>query len=168
MVVATETPDRKVLFAVHIGMSHAAGCILTNGNCGREGRTKSSSAAEPLLKVDFLGDACMVADMSIRSVRFASLLNSASNVDRKGLRDMGLLAELERSDWLAGEGKPGEVALLRKGLLEDRLRERPGDGRRSAEDKVSDQERDQQQAPDFVTECSETGETGADRGLTWH
>ena len=86
----------------------------------------------------------MVADMSMRSVRLASLLNSASNVDRKGLRDMGLLAELERSDWLAGEGKPGEVALLRKGLLEDRLRERPGDGRRSAEDTVSEQDCDQQ------------------------
>jgi hypothetical protein len=96
-------------------------------------RTKSSSAAEPLvLKVDFLGEAFMVADMSMRSVRLASLLNSASNVDRKGLRDMGLLAELERSDWAAGEGKPGEVALLRKGLLEGRLTERPGEGRRSA------------------------------------
>ena len=50
---------------------------------------------------------------------------------------MGLLAELERSDWLAGEGKPGEVALWRKGLLEDRLMERPGEGRRSVVDKVS-------------------------------
>jgi hypothetical protein len=75
--------------------------------------------------------------MSMRSVLLASLLNSASKVDRKGLRDMGLLAELERSDWLAGEGKPGELALWRKGLLEDRLRERPGEGRRSAVDKVS-------------------------------
>ena len=112
----------------------------------------------------------MVADMSMRSVRLASLLNSASNVDRKGLRDMGLLAELERSDWLAGEGKPGEVALLRKGLLEDRLRERPGDGRRSAEDKVSEQEYRSaiSKPPDFVTECSKTSETGANRGLTWH
>ena len=122
--------------------------ILTNGNCGRKERTKSSSAAEPLLKVSFLGDAFMVADMSMRSVFLASLLNSASNVDRNGLRDMGLLAELERSDWFAGEGKPGEDALLRKGLLEDRLRERPGDGRRSAVDKVSNQDCDQQ-APRF-------------------
>ena len=92
-----------------------------------------------MLKVSFLGDAFMEADMSmsIRSVLLASLLNSASKVDRKGLRDMGLLAELERSDWLAGEGKPGEVARWRKGLLEDRLRERPGEGRRSVVDKVS-------------------------------
>jgi hypothetical protein len=78
----------------------------------------------------------MVADMSM-SVFFASLLNSASNVERKGLRDMGLLPELERS-WLAGEARlageerPGEVARLRKGLLEERLMERPGEGRRSA------------------------------------
>lgn len=77
--------------------------------------------------------------MSMRSVLRASLLNSASKVLMKGLRDMGLLAELLRSDWLAGEGKPGDVALLRKGLLEDRLRERPGEGRRSAADKVSTQ-----------------------------
>lgn len=90
-----------------------------------------------MLKVSFLGDAFMVADMSMRSVFLASLLNSASKVDKKGLRDMGLLAELERSDWLAGEGNPGDVARLRKGLLEDRLRESPGDGRRSAVDKVS-------------------------------
>lgn len=89
--------------------------------------------------MSFLGDAFMVADMSMRSVLRASLLNSASKVLRKGLRDMGLLAELLRSDWLAGEGKPGDVALLRKGLLEDRLRKRPGDGRRSAADKVSKQ-----------------------------
>jgi hypothetical protein len=96
------------------------------------------------VKVSFLGDAFMVADMSMRSVLRASLLNSASKVLMKGLRDMGLLAELLRSDWLAGEGKPGDVALLRKGLLEDRLMERPGDGRRSAADKVSTgaQERD--------------------------
>ena len=100
--------------------------------------------------MSFFGDAFMVADMSMRSVLRASLLNSASKVLRKGLRDMGLLAELLRSDWLAGEEKPGDVALLRKGLLEDRLRERPGDGRRSAADKVSTgaQERDQQ-APRF-------------------
>lgn len=89
--------------------------------------------------------------MSMRSVLLASLLNSASKVDKKGLRDMGLLAELERSDWFAGEGKPGEVALLRKGLLEDRLRESPGEGRRSAVDKVSNQGCDQR-APNFVTE----------------
>lgn len=63
---------------------------------------------------------------------------------------MGLLAELERSDWFAGEGKPGEVALLRKGLLEDRLMESPGEGRRSAVDKVS--KPCDQRAPNFVTE----------------
>lgn len=140
--------------------------ILTDRRHGNGGRTKSSSAAEPLLKLAFLGDAFMVADMSMRSVRLASLLNSASNVDRKGLRDMGLLAELERSDWFAGEGKPGEVALLRKGLLEDRLRERPGDGRRSAADKVSGQERRRaiSKRPNFVTEGSGSGETGVDKG----
>jgi hypothetical protein len=114
-----------------------------------------------------LGEDRIVADMSMRSVFLASLLNSASNVDRNGLRDMGLLAELERSDWFAGDGKPGEVALLRKGLLEDRERERPGDGRRSAIDKVSSCNQ-QRSPPDFVTACCEAGETGADRGLTWH
>ena len=138
--------------------------ILADGNCGREVRTKSSSAAEPWLKVVFLGDALIEADMSMRSVFLASLLNSASNVDRNGLRDMGLLAELERSDWFAGEGKPGEVALLRKGLLEDRLRESPGDGRRSAVDKVSEQDCDQQHPSDLTTGSKERGETGADRG----
>lgn len=121
------------------------------------------------MNVVFLGEALMEADMSMRSVFLASLLNSASNVDRKGLRDMGLLAELERSDWFAGDGKPGEVALLRKGLLEDRLRESPGDGRRSAGDKVSDQEPKSaiSKPPDFVTGGSETGETGGDRGGHW-
>ena len=59
----------------------------------------------------------------------ASLLNSASKVERKGLRDMGLLLPVLR----AGEGKAGEPALLRKGLLEERLRERPGEERRSAD-----------------------------------
>jgi hypothetical protein len=77
--------------------------------------------------------------MSIRSVLLASLLNSASNVDRKGLRDIGLLAELERC-WLpgefrkvgegrAGDGRAGEAARLRKGLLEEKLM--PGDGWRA-------------------------------------
>lgn len=131
-------------------------------------RTKSSSAADPLLKVSFLGDAFIVADMSIRSVLRASLLNSASKVDRKGLRDIGLLAELERSDWLAGEGKPGDVALLRKGLLEDRLRESPGEGRRSVVDKVSKQECDPQARPISSPRAAKTGETGGKRGLTWH
>lgn len=93
-------------------------------------RTKSSSAAVP--NVAFFGEAFMVADMSTRS-REASLLNSASKVDRNGLRDMGLLSELER--WaMGGEGRAGEAALLRKGLLEGRrLGERPGDGRLSAD-----------------------------------
>lgn len=88
--------------------------------------------------VDFLGESFMVADMSTRS-RDASLLNSASNVVIKGLRDIGLLPELERlvalaGEGKAGEGKPGEAA-LRKGLLEERLSCRPGEGRRS-EDKT--------------------------------
>lgn len=66
------------------------------------GRTKSSSVAVP--KVAFLGEAVILADMSMRlSVFLASLLNSASNVDRKGLRDIGLLPELERSWRLAGD-----------------------------------------------------------------
>lgn len=99
----------------------------------REARTRRSSA-----KVDFLGESFMVADMSTRS-RDASLLNSASNVVMKGLRDIGLLPELERlvalaGEGKAGEGKPGEAA-LRKGLLEERLSCRPGEGRRS-EDKT--------------------------------
>jgi hypothetical protein len=72
----------------------------------------------------------MVADMSTRS-RAASLLNSASKVERKGLRDIGLLSELERLT-LAGEANPGEAA-LRKGLLEEKLSWRPGDGRRSVD-----------------------------------
>jgi hypothetical protein len=79
----------------------------------------------------------MVADMSTRS-RDASLLNSASKVDIKGLRDIGLLPELERLA-LAGEGKAGEAA-LRKGLLEERLSCRPGEGRLSV-DKQYDQRR---------------------------
>jgi hypothetical protein len=92
---------------------------------------KSSSAAKP--KFDFLGESFMVADMSTRS-RDASLLNSASKVDIKGLRDIGLLPELERLALvLAGEGKAGEAA-LRKGLLEERLSCRPGEGRLSGID----------------------------------
>ena len=97
---------------------------------GRGKRTKSSSAAVP--KVDFLGESFMVLDMSTPRSRDASLLNSASKVEMKGLRDIGLLAELERSVTLAGEGKAGEAA-LRKGLLEERLSCRPGDGRRSVD-----------------------------------
>lgn len=98
--------------------------------------TNSSSAAVP--NVAFLGESFIAADMSTRSFE-ASLLNSASKVDRKGLRDIGLLLELER--WaLAGSGKPGEAARLRNGLLEDRLSVRPGEGWRSvdkAEKRVS-------------------------------
>jgi hypothetical protein len=45
----------------------------------------------------------MAADMSM-SVFLACLLNSASKVERNGLRDIGLLPELERS-WLAGEAR---------------------------------------------------------------
>lgn len=79
----------------------------------------------------FLGESFIVADMSTRS-REASLLNSFSKVVRNGLRDMGLLPELERSA-LVGVGKTGEAARLRKGLLEERLRVKPGDGRRSVD-----------------------------------
>jgi hypothetical protein len=90
------------------------------------GRTKSSSVAP---NVAFLGESLMSgADMSMRSVFLASLLNSASKVERKGLRDMGRLAVDERSR-LAGECS-GEAA-LRKGLLEESSSESPGDGRRS-------------------------------------
>lgn len=80
----------------------------------------------------FLGESLRSADMSMRSVLRASLLSSASKVDRKGLRDIGLLLELERLA-LAGEWRPGEAARLRKGLLEERLSVRPGDGWRSAD-----------------------------------
>jgi len=74
-----------------------------HGALGEEiGRTKRSSVAVP--KVAFLGEAVILASMSMRlSVFLASLLNSASNVDRKGLRDIGLLPELERSWRLAGD-----------------------------------------------------------------
>jgi hypothetical protein len=96
------------------------------------GRTKSSSVA--VGKVAFLGEAFMSCDMSMRSVLRASLLNSASKVDRNGLRDIGLLPELSRF-WLAGEARAGEFSpgdtALRKGLLEERLIDRPGDGWRS-------------------------------------
>jgi len=81
--------------------------------------------------VAFLGESFMSgADMSMRSVFLASLLNSASKVERKGLRDIGLLSELGRPS-LAGECRSGELARLRNGLLEERLIDRPGDGRRS-------------------------------------
>lgn len=60
------------------------------------------------------------------------MLNSASKVDKKGLRDMGLLLPL--SVLRAGEGKAGEAALLRNGLLEEKLMERPGEERRSGID----------------------------------
>ena len=113
------------------------GTRRVTGNWGARGgeHTKSSSAAKP--KVGFLGESFMVADMSTRSLD-ASLLNSASKVDIKGLRDIGLLPELERLA-LAGEGKAGEAA-LRKGLLEERLSCRPGEGRLSV-DKQYDQRR---------------------------
>jgi hypothetical protein len=70
----------------------------------------------------------MVAFMSINC---ACLLNSASKVCKKGLRDIGRLPALEGLS-TAGEGKPGDVALLRKGLLELSSSDRPGEGRRSA------------------------------------
>ena len=135
------------------------GTRRVTGNWGARGgeHTKSSSAAKP--KVDFLGDSFMVADMSTRS-RDASLLNSASKVDIKGLRDIGLLPELERLA-LAGEGKPGEAA-RRKGLLEERLSCRPGEGRLSV-DKQYDQRRV------LFRHSPSLGETGKFRSsLTWH
>lgn len=91
-----------------------------------QGRTKRSRASPP--KDAFLGESFMVALMSIN---WASLLNSASKVCRKGLRDMGRLPALE-GVCRAGEGKPGEVALLRNGLFELSSSDRPGEGRRSA------------------------------------
>jgi hypothetical protein len=59
-------------------------------------------------------------------------LNSASKVERNGLRDMGLLPALV-GVCSAGEGIAGDAALLRNGLLDDRLRVRPGEGRRSVD-----------------------------------
>jgi hypothetical protein len=108
--------------------------------------------------VAFLGDACILADMSTRS-REASLLNSFSKVVRKGLRDIGLLPELERSTWLAGEWRPGDGdAARRKGLLEERLSCRPGEGRRSVDKSVRSAA-----SPNFVT-AQDYGETGDRRG----
>lgn len=84
-----------------------------------------------LPKVAFLGDSFTVADMSINC---ASLLNSASKVCRKGLRDIGRLPALE-GVCRAGEGMAGDAARLRKGLLEFKLSVRPGEGRRWPVDK---------------------------------
>jgi hypothetical protein len=106
--------------------------------------------------VAFVGESFIVADMSTRS-RLASLLNSFSKVVRKGLRDIGLLPELERSTWLAGEWRPGDAA-LRKGLLEERLSCRPGDGRRSVDKSVRSAA-----SSNFVT-AQDCGETGDRRG----
>ena len=79
----------------------------------------------------------MVADMSTRS-RLASLLNSFSKVEMKGLRDIGRLPELSRlalaGEFKAGEGKAGEAA-RRKGLLEENSSCNPGEGRLSVRDK---------------------------------
>jgi hypothetical protein len=60
----------------------------------------------------------------------ACLLNSASKVVRKGLRDIGLLSALAGVE-TAGEGRAGLPALLRNGLLEEKVMERPGEGRLS-------------------------------------
>jgi hypothetical protein len=135
--------------------------LLSLALLGEEtGRTKSSSAAP---KESFLGESFMFAFMSMRlSVFLASLLNSASNVDRKGLRDIGLLSELGRwSGRLAGEWRPGDTALLRNGLLEERLMDRPGDGRRSVIRKRLS-----------VLSCFVTAPTHSETsdgwGLTWH
>lgn len=117
------------------GKGEGSACATSRGRQpsgqGQDTRTSRSS-----VKVDFLGESFMVADMSTRS-RDASLLNSASKVVMKGLRDIGLLLELERLVALAGEGNPGEgypgEAALRKGLLEERLSCKPGEGRRSVD-----------------------------------
>jgi hypothetical protein len=75
----------------------------------------------------------MEADMSINCALDASLLNSASKVDRNGLRDIGLPLALGGVG-RAGEGvAPGDVALLRNGLFEERFSVKPGDGRRAAD-----------------------------------
>jgi hypothetical protein len=104
---------------------------------GWTGRTKSSSALLP--KVAFLGESCILADMSMSTSFsalpesfFASLLNSASKVVRKGLRDIGLLSALTGVE-RAGEGRAGLPALLRNGFLEEKLRARPGEGRLSVD-----------------------------------
>lgn len=80
-------------------------------------------------KVAFLGDSFMVADMSMSC---ACLLNSASKVCKKGLRDMGRLPALV-GVWRDGEGMAGDVALLRNGFLELSSSERPGEGCRSVQ-----------------------------------
>jgi hypothetical protein len=63
---------------------------------------------------------------------FASLLNSASKVVRKGLRDIGLLSALAGVE-MAGEGRAGLPVLLRNGLLEEKVMERLGEGRLSVD-----------------------------------
>lgn len=78
-------------------------------------------------KVAFFGDSLSEADISIRSgVLAASLLNSASKACRNGFLDTGRPSVLKEGDAVAGE-----PALLRKGLLEERLSWRPGEERRS-------------------------------------
>jgi hypothetical protein len=108
-------------------------CCSRRGSVQRQGgygRTKSSSALGP--NVAFLGDCFSVADMSINLALAASLLNSASNVERNGLRDIGLPSALE-AVFSAGDGIAGDAARLRNGLLEDKFSERPGEGRRSVD-----------------------------------
>lgn len=81
-------------------------------------------------KVAFFGDSLSEADISIRSgVLAASLLNSASKACRNGFLDTGRPSVLKEGDAVAGE-----PALLRKGLLEERLSWRPGEERRSGID----------------------------------
>ena len=79
-----------------------------------------------------MGESLRLADMSISCGFDACLLNSASKAEMNGLRDIG------RPPVLVGVGRAGEAdagagdeARLRKGLLEEKLSERPGDGRRS-------------------------------------
>ncbi|KAF2456004.1 hypothetical protein BDY21DRAFT_65667 [Lineolata rhizophorae] len=112
----------------------------TSGREGKRGiRTKSSAASKAGF---FCCDATAGSDMSIRAASSALLAvcgragRSSSFGARKGFRETGrlgwLLALLKlRGEGSAGDGKAGEAARLRKGLLEDRLSVSPGEGRRS-------------------------------------
>jgi len=120
-VSVTARPEGDAAFVQRMCDGGAAVTLAAGG-----GRTKSSRASLP--KAAFLGDSFMVTDISIN---WACLLNSASKVCRKGLRDMGRLPALV-GVCSEGEGIAGEPVLLRNGLLELRLSDRPGEERRSA------------------------------------
>lgn len=91
---------------------------------------KSSSALVP--NVAFLGDSLTVADMSISMADLDELAGSSSKAARNGFLDTGRLPL--GGVLRAGEGITGDAALLRKGLLEEKLSESPGEGRRSGID----------------------------------